>query len=43
MPFILYLTLLNLQGDGLPDLKSKKAALCFAKRQHSKKKANIVI
>lgn len=33
----------NLQRDGLPDLKNKKAALYFAKRQHSKKKANTII
>lgn len=33
----------NLQRDGLPDLKNKKAALYFAKGQHSKKKANTII
>lgn len=43
IPFILDLTFSNLQGDRLPELKNKKAALCFAKRQHSKKKANTII
>ena len=40
---VLDLTFSNLQGDELPNLKNKNTSLCFAKRQHSKKKPSITI